>query len=147
MARAKRHHIPGQIWHITHRCHKGEFLLKFAKDRRRWLQWLFEAKKRYSFPILNYPIASNHIHLLVVGDSDRDVIPNSVKLIAGLTGQEYNQRTNRKGAFWGDRHHTTAVDYESVTTYHKKWVDEYFIRDEKWTRSIAVGSRDFVEKV
>ena len=30
MARAKRHFIPGQIWHITHRCHKREFLLKFA---------------------------------------------------------------------------------------------------------------------
>jgi len=22
MARAKRHYLPGQIWHITHRCHK-----------------------------------------------------------------------------------------------------------------------------
>jgi putative transposase len=30
-----------------HRCHKGGFLLKFSKDRRRYLQWLWEAKKRY----------------------------------------------------------------------------------------------------
>ena len=28
MARAQRHYIPEQIWHITHRCHKREFLLK-----------------------------------------------------------------------------------------------------------------------
>ena len=35
MARAKRHFIPGQIWHITHRCHKREFLLKFAIDYER----------------------------------------------------------------------------------------------------------------
>jgi len=110
MARAKRHHIPGQIWHITHRCHKREFLLKFAKDRRRWLQWLFEAKKRYVLPILNYAVTSNHIHLLVVGNGDRDVIPNSIKLIAGRTGQEYNQRKKRKGAFWEDRYHATAVE-------------------------------------
>ena len=34
MARAKRHFIPGYIWHITHRCHKREFLLKFSKDRQ-----------------------------------------------------------------------------------------------------------------
>jgi len=47
MARAKRHFLPGHVWHITHRCHKKEFLLKFARDRRGWLQWLFEAKKRY----------------------------------------------------------------------------------------------------
>jgi len=44
MARANRHHIPGQVWHITHRCHKKEFLLKFARDRLRWHSWLFEAK-------------------------------------------------------------------------------------------------------
>ncbi len=70
MARANRHHIPGQVWHITHRCHKKEFLLKFARDRKRWLQWLFEAKKRYGLVILNYTATSNHIHLLVV-DGDR----------------------------------------------------------------------------
>ena len=34
MARANRHYIPGYVWHITHRCHKKEFLLKFARDNR-----------------------------------------------------------------------------------------------------------------
>jgi hypothetical protein len=24
MARAKRHFLPGHVWHITHRCHKKE---------------------------------------------------------------------------------------------------------------------------
>jgi len=110
MARAKRHYIPGQIWHITHRCHKREFLLKFSKDRSRWLQWLYEAKKRYGLVILNYAVTSNHIHLLVVGGDERDVIPNSIKLIAGRTGQEFNQRKNRKGAFWEDRYHATAIE-------------------------------------
>ena len=33
MARAKRYFIPGYVWHISHRCHKKDFLLKFAKDR------------------------------------------------------------------------------------------------------------------
>ena len=47
MARASRHYLPGYVWHITHRCHKREFLLKFARDQRRWLRWLFEAKKRF----------------------------------------------------------------------------------------------------
>ena len=49
----------------THRCHKKEFLLKFAKDRDRWRYWLYEARKRYGLCILNYIITSNHIHLLV----------------------------------------------------------------------------------
>jgi REP element-mobilizing transposase RayT len=109
MARAKRHFIPGYIWHITHRCHKRDFLLKLVKDRARWKDWLFEAKKRYGLHVLDYILTSNHIHLLVIDEGGRDVIPNSLKLVAGRVGQEYNIRKDRKGAFWEDRYHATAV--------------------------------------
>ncbi len=110
MARANRHYIPGCVWHITHRCHKKEFLLRFTRDRRRWLQWLFEGKKRFGTCILNYAVTSNHIHLLVKDGKEREVIPETMQLIAGRTGQEYNQRKNRRGAFWEDRYHATAVE-------------------------------------
>ena len=92
MARAKRHYLHGYVWHITHRCHKKEFLLKLVKDRQRWLYWLFQAKKRYGLRILNYIVTSNHIHLLVADDGSRDSIPRSIQLIAGRTGQEHNQK-------------------------------------------------------
>lgn len=110
MARAKRHYIPGYAWHITHRCHRKDFLLKFRRDRRLWLHWLFDAKKRYGLCILNYMVTCNHIHLLVLDCGDRSVIPRSIQLLAGRTGQEYNQRKDRKGAFWEDRYHATAVE-------------------------------------
>ena len=108
MDRAKRHYLPGSAWHITHRCHEREFLLKFGRDRRRWAQWLFEAKKRYGLCILNYMVTSNHVHLLVFDRGEREVIPRSMQLIAGRTGQQYNHRKRRKGAFWEDRYHATA---------------------------------------
>jgi len=47
MPRANKHFIPGYVWHITHPCHKQEFLLKFSRDRKRWLHGLYEAKKRF----------------------------------------------------------------------------------------------------
>ena len=99
MPRANRIFLPGYIWHITHRCHKKEFLLKFAKDRQRWLYWLFQAKRRYGLSVLNYVVTSNHIHLLVK-DTSESVIPKSLQLIAGRTGQEYNNRKGRKGAYY-----------------------------------------------
>ena len=46
----------------------------------------------------------------MVDDGNRDVIPNSMPLVAGRTGQEYNQRKDRKGAYWEDRYHATAVE-------------------------------------
>ncbi|MFT7532311.1 MAG: putative transposase [Gammaproteobacteria bacterium] len=108
MPRANRYFLPGHIWHITHRCHKKEFLLKFSRDRARWIAWLFEAKKRYGLCVLNYVVTSNHIHLLVK-DTGKNAIPRSLQLIAGRTAQEYNLRKGRKGAFWEDRYHATAV--------------------------------------
>ena len=160
---------------------------------------------------MNYALTSNHIHLLVVGDEDQNVIPNSIKLIAGRTGQEYNQRKSRKGAFWEDRYHATAIEkgdhlfrclvyidlnmvragvvehpsewpfcgyneiqkpkrknvlidyeklrellgfgsYDEVRTYHKRWAEDFLgngnnIQDDKWTKSIAVGNRGFVDRV
>jgi hypothetical protein len=147
----------------------------------------------------------------VAGGNERDVIPNSIKLIAGRTGQEFNQRKNRKGAYWEDRYHATAVEsgdhlfrclvyidlnmvragvvnhpsdwafggyneiqnpkrkkslinyqkltsllgfasYDDVIKNHKRWVDDYLgngknIHDEKWTKSIAVGEKSFVERM
>jgi putative transposase len=110
MARAKRHYIPDQIWHITQRCHKREFLLKFKQDRHRWMQWLFEAKRRFGVVVLNYVVTSNHIHLILKDDSRQRIIPQAIGLIAGRTAQEYNKRKHRKGAFWEDRYHATAIE-------------------------------------
>ena len=161
--------------------------------------------------ILDYTVTSNHIHLLVADDANRKTIPDSIKLVAGRTGQEFNQRKKRKGAFWEDRYHATAVEngehllqclvyidlnmvragvvnhpsewpfggyneiqepkkknilidygrlrillgfesYEDVRINHRKWVESCLQnqtkgRDEKWTRSLAVGSKTFIDGV
>jgi len=46
-------------------CQEKKFLLKFAQDRRRYLHWVFEAKKCFGLSALNYIVTSNHVHLLV----------------------------------------------------------------------------------
>jgi hypothetical protein len=45
--RANRYFLPSHIWHITHRCHKQDFLVKFAYDRRA-CRWVEEAVCRTS---------------------------------------------------------------------------------------------------
>jgi putative transposase len=127
MPRANRYYLPGQIWHLTHRCHKKEFLLKFAKDRNRWRRWLFEAKKRYGLCVLNYIITSNHVHILVL-DKGRGEIAKSMQLIAGRTAQEYNVRKKRKGAFWEDRYHATAVDTDQYLARCMAYIDLNMVR-------------------
>jgi REP element-mobilizing transposase RayT len=102
--------------------------LKFARDQRRWLQWLFEAKKRLGTSILNYAVTSNHIHLVIRDGKGEEVIPQTMQLIAGRTGQEYNQRKSRKGAFWEDRYHATAVEADSHLIQCLVYVDLNMVR-------------------
>lgn len=127
MPRAHRHYIPGCVWHITHRCHKQEYLLKFEKDRKRWRHWLFEAKRRYGLCVLNYIVTSNHVHILVL-DTEKDTIAKSLQLIAGRTAQEFNLRKKRKGAFWEDRYHATAVQTDEHLAKCLIYIDLNMVR-------------------
>jgi putative transposase len=91
MVRANRYFLTNKIYHNTHRCHNKDFCLKFNKDKENWLHWLFEAKKRFGLSVLNYVVTSNHIHLLVWAETTT-VISDSMHLIAGATGQAFNNR-------------------------------------------------------
>jgi putative transposase len=56
MPRANRDFSTRDVRHITHCYHRRVFLLKFARDRRRYLHWLFEVKKRFGLAVLNYVV-------------------------------------------------------------------------------------------
>lgn len=127
MPRANRVRLPGYIWHITHRCHKREFLLKFARDRRRWRYWLYQARSRYGLCVFNYVATSNHIHLLVK-DQGKGEIASSMQLIAGRTAQEYNQRKQRRGAYWEDRYHATAIENGRYLAQCMVYIDLNMVR-------------------
>ena len=84
-------------------------MLKFARDRRLWRAWLYEARRRFGLCVLDYTATSNHVHL-VVCDRDQGEIAASLQLIEGCTGQAFNRRKRRGGAFWEDQYHATAVE-------------------------------------
>jgi hypothetical protein len=73
-------------------------------------------------------VTSNHIHLLVSDDGDRDTIPKSIQLVAGRTGQEYNHRKKLKGAFWEDRYHATAVESNHHLAKCMVYIDMNMVR-------------------
>ena len=128
MPRANRCFLPGYAWHITHRCHKQEFLLKFSQTRQRYTYWLLQARRRFDVEILTYTITSNHVHLIVRGTGGDKGIPGLMQLVAGRTGQEYNARKQRKGAFWEDRYHATAIETGAYLQRCLLYVDFNMVR-------------------
>lgn len=113
MPRANRHFVPGYVYHITHRCHNKSFLFKFKRDFECLLSWLKDAKKRYNVKVYDYVLTHNHIHLILFDPSERKAISRFMQLAAGQFAEQYNERRKRRGAFWGDRYHSTAVDSET----------------------------------
>jgi hypothetical protein len=106
---------------VTHRCHKREFLLKFPRDRHRWIEWLYQAKKRYNgLSVLNYNEIQNPKKRKGIIDFDR---------LIGLLGFE---------------------NFDDFKEAHYKWVESEIptdgsAKENKWTQSIAVGSKPFIE--
>ena len=51
----------GGFFHVTHRCHDREFLLRFVRDRNAYRSKLLEHLKLYDISLLDYCITSNHV--------------------------------------------------------------------------------------
>ena len=82
--------------------------------------------------IFNFTITSNHIHLLDY-DGKVNIIPKSIQLnrpkLAALLG---------------------IKDNDQLLEDHRNWIEEVFKngsnqRDAKWTESIAVSDKEFVD--
>jgi putative transposase len=127
MPRANRYRVAGHVWHLTERCHRKQFLFKFARDRRAWIKWLYEARKRFGLSVLNYQVTANHVHLLVL-DRGGEGIAASMQLIAGCVGRAYNRRKRRRGAFWEDCYHATAVDTDEHLARCFTYIDLNMVR-------------------
>jgi putative transposase len=69
---------------------------------------------------------------LVYDKNGADVISKSMQLIAARTGQEYNIRKHRKGAFWEDRYHATAIEKNAHLNRCLVYIDLNMVRAGSW---------------
>lgn len=138
MPRANRDFGPGHVWHLTHRCHRRDFLLKFQRDRLCWCRWLFESRKRYDLCVLNYIGMSNHIHLLVrdTGRNEIQLPPRRYRII----DREALARA------------LGLPTVQSLAGTHRAWIDDALhndraAQDDRWTQALALGSEQFARTI
>jgi putative transposase len=107
--RANRLRGDGGVFHVTHRCHDREFLLKFVRDRDAYRSTLREHLSEYDVCLLDYCVTSNHIHLLADAP-EREQLSGLMREVEGEFAKAYNRRKERCNAFWGDPYHATLVE-------------------------------------
>ena len=125
--RANRYILPGHVYHLTHRCHDREFLLRFALHRNAYREQLRQTVHEFDISLLDYSITSNHTHLLAFAE-DEDQISGFIQKADGQFGQSYNRLKQRSGAFWEDRYHSTMVDTGSYLFECLKYIELNIVR-------------------
>jgi putative transposase len=109
MPRGNRFQQPGMICHLTHRCHNGDFLFRFARDRSEYRERLRDASRQFGVSLLNYCTTSSHSHEIAI-ESSIGGISRMMQKVEGEFASSYNRRKNRTGAFWRDRYHCTMIE-------------------------------------
>jgi len=104
----RRKYSDKRSYHISQRCHKRSFFLKFREDRDNYLRRLWEAKRKYDVDLYNYAVTSNHVHLLLSADDGRS-IPEFMCYLSGRMAQDHNRRKGKRGAFWDGPFRPTLV--------------------------------------
>lgn len=129
MPRANRYIVPGQIYHVTHRCHDRSFLFKFGKDRDAYRSMLRDRLERFPISVLGYCLTSNHTHLLLKVDGlAHAVLARFMQTLEGDFAQHYNLRKRRKGAFWSDRYHAVMIDSGEYLWRCLRYIDLNMVR-------------------
>jgi len=104
--------IGEHCYHITHRCHQRQFLLRWQKDRRSFRCRLWQMSQKYPVSILNYMLTGNHIHLVLWAEQPA-AVSLAMQFLDGTTSHDYNRRCNREGAFWSRRYRPTIVQSDT----------------------------------
>lgn len=108
MPRASQYLLEGYTYHLTHRCHNRQFLLRLARDRDVYREWLREGVRRHRIPVYGYCITSNHVHLVVHTDS-AEAVSDFMHLAAGATAKQFNLRNDHLGSMWEHPYQCTVV--------------------------------------
>lgn len=127
MPRANRYILPGHIYHLTHRCHNGSFLLKFAVQRNEYRKRLRMALKQFNMDLLTYSLTSNHTHMLVTSETDQ-AVSGMMQKLEGEFAEWYNLKKKRQGAFWSGRYHSTMVEGGTYLWNCMKYIDLNMVR-------------------
>ena len=109
MPRTNRLLLPGHIYHLTHRCHNGGFLLRFNNIRDQYRLRLWQSVRKFGISILNFCITSNHTHILVIVHRPAR-LSTFMRHLEGEFASRYNRLKHRRGAFWNERYHATLVE-------------------------------------
>lgn len=127
MPRASQYLLEGYTYHLTHRCHGGEFLLRHRRDRARYREWLRTGVRRFKVPVFGYSITRNHVHIIAHA-STREAVGSLMHLASGSVAKSYNVRMHRRDSMWEHPYRCTVVQDGQHLLNCLRYVDFNMVR-------------------
>jgi putative transposase len=127
MPRANRYILPGYVYHLTHRCHNGKFLLRCRLDRNEYCSRLRRAVRKHQISLFDYCVTCNHVHLIGMCKRLSD-LSRFMQQLEGEFAEYYNLRKHCSGAFWGERFHSTMIDGSDHLWNCLRYIDLNMVR-------------------
>jgi len=127
MPRASHYLLEGYTYHLTHRCHGRQFLLRHRRDRAAYREWLRQGVRRFKVPLYGYCITRNYVHV-VAHASTREAVSNLMHLASGSVAKAYNIRTDRTDSVWEHPYHCTVIQDGQHLLNCLRYVDLNMVR-------------------
>jgi putative transposase len=127
MPRSNRYLVAGYIYHLTHRCHNREFLLKRVRERDVYRKWLREGVRRFNVSLYAYSVTHNHVHVIAHAD-DLESLTGMMHLASGSTAKQYNLRTGHLGSLWEHPFQCTLIEGRQHLMNCLSYVDLNMVR-------------------
>jgi len=98
----------GLVCFISHETHPRTPMLKFARDRKNYLQRLRRLKAGQPIKILDYLLSTEKVHLLVKAPALKTISTFMMQL-QGTTARDYAKRKAVEGPLWKARYQMSLV--------------------------------------
>jgi len=101
--------VAGVPHHVTQRGNNRDPIFLSDSDRARYLTILGQESRRYSLRILGYCLMTNHVHLVVVPDTEKSFSKALGRASYGYT-RTFHARHGGCGHLWQDRPWSSPMD-------------------------------------
>ena len=122
MARLPRICLPGIPQHIIQRGNNRQMCFGSEEDYVAYAHWLAEYSARFKVSLHAWVFMTNHVHLLVTGETE-----NSVSRMMQMLGRHYvryyNHSYRRTGTLWEGRFKSCVVDAEDYLLVCQRYIE------------------------
>lgn len=108
MARSKRIHFPGAVYHVIQKGNSGQNIFIDDTDRWHFLKLLLKAKGEFPFSLYCYTLMANHFHITI--EMINIPISKIMQFIEGSYAMYFNKRHARHGHLFQGRFKDIIVE-------------------------------------